>query len=202
MTEITDDNVVLSPAMERFVLQWGELGGQWGVNRSIAQIHALLLLSARPLTADHVSRTLGLARSNVSTSLKELQSWDLVRRAPTLGDRREHFEAKGDGWEMAKRILEIRKARELTPAATALEDCLAELKADQSANPEGGHVALDRLSDIKDNIDLFESWYDQMRNVPKETLTPLIKLGSKIVDLLAPFTSKETTKGDARSNSA
>ena len=72
MTEITDNTSQLSPAVEHFILHWGDLGGQWGVNRSVAQIHALLYLSERPRTAEDIADTLGLARSNVSTSLKEL----------------------------------------------------------------------------------------------------------------------------------
>src|ERR1700733_15902070 len=98
MTEISD-RTGLRPAIERCVLAWGEMGGQWGVNRSVAQIHALLYLSERPLTADEIADALGLARSNISNSLKELQAWNLVRRVPIKGDRREHFEAETDIWE-------------------------------------------------------------------------------------------------------
>ena len=93
MTEITDNRIPLPIAIERFVLHWGEMGGQWGVNRSVSQIHALLFLSERPLTAEEIADTLGLARSNVSNSIKELLGWDLIRRVPLRGERREHFEA-------------------------------------------------------------------------------------------------------------
>ena len=104
MTEITDKPINLAPALERFVLHWGDMGGQWGVNRSVSQIQALLYLSERPLTAEEIAETLGLARSNVSNSIKELLSWNLVRRVPMRGDRREHFEAEADVWEMFIRI--------------------------------------------------------------------------------------------------
>src|SRR4051794_41754362 len=97
MTEITVQSS-LPPAVERFILHWGDMGGQWGVNRSVAQIHALLYLSERPLTAEEIAETLGMARSNVSNSLKELGGWKLVRRGPPLGDPREPFEAESDPW--------------------------------------------------------------------------------------------------------
>src|SRR5690606_37946176 len=98
MTEI-NDTIDLSPAVSRFVLHWGDLGSQWGVNRSVAQIHALLFISDRPLTAEEIAETLGLARSNVSNSLKELLGWKLIERVPVLGDRRDRFAALGDIWE-------------------------------------------------------------------------------------------------------
>src|SRR5436190_2592474 len=104
MTEITEKTSKLPSAAERFVLHWGDMGGQWGVNRSVSQIHALLYLSDRPLTAEEIAETLGLARSNVSNSLKELLAWNLIRRVPILSDRRDHFAAETDIWEMFIRI--------------------------------------------------------------------------------------------------
>ena len=117
MTEISviDEQVPvrLPPAAERFVLHWGDMGGQWGVNRSVAQIHAVLFLSERPLTADDIAAALGMARSNVSNSLKELLAWNLIRRVPIKGDRREHFAAETDIWEMFLRIAARRKDKPL-----------------------------------------------------------------------------------------
>src|ERR1700720_1512477 len=104
MTETTDITKTLPAAVERFVLHWGDMGGKWGVNRSVSQIHALLYLSDRPRTAEEIADMLGLARSNVSNSIKELMAWDLIRRVPIKGDRREHFEAESDVWEMFMRI--------------------------------------------------------------------------------------------------
>lgn len=115
MTEIKEENA-LSPAIERFILHWGDMGATWGVNRSVAQIHALLLVSDRPMHAEEIAETLHLARSNVSTSLKDLTTWDLVRRTPIRGERRDHFEAVGEVWDMVARIVEMRKAREIDPA--------------------------------------------------------------------------------------
>jgi DNA-binding transcriptional regulator GbsR (MarR family) len=187
MTEITDKTVKLTPAIERFVLHWGDLGGSWGVNRSVAQIHALLLISERPLTAEEIAATLGLARSNVSNSMRDLLSWDLVRRAPILGDRRDHFEAEGDVWEMVTKIVAIRKARELDPAAEVLRACLAEAQCDRSVSP----LAVRRLKDLQELVDTLDDWYEQMNAIPKSKLLPLIKMGAKAVDLLTPFLGKK-----------
>src|SRR5690349_10252477 len=115
MTEISENSSKLPPAAERFVLQWGDMGSQWGVNRSVGQIHALLYLSEKPLTADDISDQLGMARSNVSNSLKELQNWRLIRRVSVFGDRRDYFEAECDLWEMLLRIAAGRKEREIDP---------------------------------------------------------------------------------------
>jgi len=109
MTEITDNRKPLPLAIERFVLHWGEMGGQWGVNRSVSQIHALLFLSERPMTAEDIADALGIARSNVSNSIKELLGWNLIRRVPVRGDRRDHFEAETDTWEVFLRIAAGRK---------------------------------------------------------------------------------------------
>jgi DNA-binding transcriptional regulator GbsR (MarR family) len=100
MTEITDQSANLPASVQAFVLHWGDLGGQWGVNRSVAQIQALLYLSDRPLTAEDIADALGLARSNVSNSIRELIGWKLIRRVPVLGDRRDHYEAEADLWQI------------------------------------------------------------------------------------------------------
>jgi len=94
MTEITKISDRLPPAIEHFILKWGDMGSAWGVNRSVSQIHALLYLAGRPLTAEDISDALGIARSNVSNSLKELMTWGLIRRVPILGDRRDHFDPR------------------------------------------------------------------------------------------------------------
>ena len=81
----------LTPVMEKYILHWGEMGTRWGVNRTVSQIHALLYLSPTPLAAEEITETLSVARSNVSTSLKELQNWGLIRVTHVMGDRRDHF---------------------------------------------------------------------------------------------------------------
>lgn len=189
MTEISEIDAKLSPALERFILHWGDMGATWGVNRSVAQIHALLLVSDRPLPAEDIAETLSLARSNVSNSLKELTTWDLVRRAPIRGDRRDHFAAEGDVWEMVARIVEMRKAREIDPAKAVLTACLNDARKDPTANP----AAVKRLDDIAELIDLLDGWYGQVKDLPKESLLPLIRMGSKAVDVIKPFVGKKKT---------
>ncbi len=180
MIEITDKTIILAPALERFILHWGDMGGQWGVNRSVSQIQALLYLSERPLTAEEIAETLGLARSNVSNSIKELLSWNLIRRVPMRGDRREHFEAEADVWEMFIRIAAGRKEREIDPAITALKFCVSAANADAKVHP----VARKRLADLLDFVETLETWYAQMLTVPRSKIARLIRLGVRIVNIL------------------
>jgi DNA-binding transcriptional regulator GbsR (MarR family) len=179
MTETTDSKK-LPPAVERFILHWGEMGDRWGVNRSVSQIHGLLYLAEAPMTAEDIAETLGMARSNVSNSLKELLSWDLIRRVPVLGDRRDHFEAETDIWEVAARIAAGRKQREIDPALAALRACVS----DAAADPAMSKIAAKRLKDMLVFTELVDRWYVQMLNVPRPRLIALIKLGEKIVSLL------------------
>lgn len=190
MTEITNSPSQLSPAVESFILHWGDLGGQWGVNRSVAQIHALLYLSERPLTAEDIAETLGLARSNVSNSIKELMAWRLIHRVPVRGDRRDHFEAETDIWEMVTRIAQGRKEREIDPAAEALRACMAEAERDDQISP----VALKRLEEMLDFVETINRWYEQMLGVPKPALIALIKMGSKVTSLLSPGARRRSKK--------
>jgi DNA-binding transcriptional regulator GbsR (MarR family) len=180
MTEITEKSAKLPGAVERFVLHWGDMGGQWGVNRSVSQIHALLYVSERPLTAEEIAATLGLARSNVSTSIRELMAWNLIRRVPVKGDRREHFEAETDPWEIATRIAAIRKEREIDPALDALRACVLEAEGDPKLHP----VAAKRIKDMWSFVEMLDRWHAQMLTVPKPKLAALIRLGTRIASLL------------------
>ena len=182
MTEMAEheSQSKMAPAVERFVLHWGDMGGRWGVNRSVAQIHALLYLAERPLTAEDIADSLGMARSNVSNSLKELLGWKLIRRIPVMGDRRDHYEAETDLWEMLTRIAQGRKERELDPAASAIRACIAEAERDETVNP----VARRRLEEMGRFVGEIERWYGQMLNVPPPKLMQLMKMGGKVVDLL------------------
>jgi DNA-binding transcriptional regulator GbsR (MarR family) len=180
MTEINDNAEPLPAPVTRFVLHWGDLGGQWGVNRSVAQIHALLYLSERPLTAETIADELGLARSNVSNSIKELLGWGLIHRVPVLGDRRDHFAAETDIWEIVTRIAKGRKAREVDPAEAALRVCTAEAERDSSVSP----VARQRLKAMLDFVSTMSRWHDEMMQVPKSTLMTFIKMGAKVTRFL------------------
>src|SRR5258708_33648949 len=105
----------LTSVQEKFIRNWGEMGTGWGISRTVAKIHALLYLSAEPLHAEEIARLLSVARSNVSSSLRELQGWGIVRIAHVLGDRRDHFESLKDVWQMLQIIVEERKPREEEP---------------------------------------------------------------------------------------
>lgn len=180
MTETTEVQESLPDPIRRFVLHWGNMGDRWGVNRSVSQVHALLYVAERPLTAEEIAELLAMARSNVSTSLRELMSWQLVRRVPLLGDRRDHFEAETDLWTMVTRIAAGRKARELDPAAAALRDCLAEARMD----PRVGAQARARLEEMLGFVERLSQWYVQMLSLPKSQVIALMKLGTGIVRLL------------------
>lgn len=181
MTRITN-----IPEAEAFILHWGEMGTNWGVNRSVAQIHALLYLSDRPLNAEEISETLKLARSNVSTALKELQSYNIVRRQHVTGDRRDHFIAETDLWELLMRISAERKRREIDPTI----ELLAQLKdriAERKDVPE--HVR-HRIARMHEFISTLTSWYDQVRRLPKPTLVTLMKLGAKVAQFIPGIKNK------------
>ena len=180
MTEIEEHPSKLSPAATEFILHWGNLGGQWGVNRSVAQIHALLFISDRPLHAEEIAEMLGLARSNVSNSIKELLGWRLIERVPLLGARRDHFTAEKDIWEMVTRIAAGRKAREVDPAEAALKACVARAAHD----PQLSSDAKARLADMLDFVTTMSRWHDQMLEVPKPALMRLIKLGAGVTKLI------------------
>jgi len=185
MTETTGKKK-LPIAVQRFILQWGDMGDEWGVNRSVSQIHGLLYLSETPMTAEDIAEVLGMARSNVSNSIRELLAWNLIRRVPILGDRRDFFEAETDIWEVAARIAAARKEREIDPAILALRACVSEAAADPSVSV----VASKRLKEMLAFTELVERWYTQMLNVPRPRLVALIKLGEKIVGLLPAGKSK------------
>ncbi|MEP5762658.1 MAG: MarR family transcriptional regulator [Litoreibacter sp.] len=179
MTEIT--NISDSSAKSQFILYWGDMGGQWGVNRSVAQIHALLFLSVTPLNAEQISDELGIARSNVSNSLKELVGWKLIKRVPLAGDRREHFAAEVDVWEMAMRIAQGRKEREIDPAMDAISECVGKAEAEPALNP----IVLERMREMQTFLTTVDSWYVQMLGVPKAKLNMLMKMGNKVISLLS-----------------
>lgn len=172
----------LSPTAQKFVLHWGEMGTRWGVNRTVAQIHALLYLAGRPLTADDIVETLGVARSNVSTSLKELQSWKLVRVTHVLGDRRDHFVALQDVWEIFRLILEERKRREIDPTLTVLRECAIEGTQDQELDAS----SLARMQGALDFLEMLSASFQDYQHLSPQTLQRLLKMGGKVARFLGP----------------
>ncbi len=170
----------LTSTQQKFILHWGEMGSRWGVNRTVAQIHALLYLSQEPLNAETISETLGVARSNVSTSLKELQSWGLVKVVHAMGDRRDYFDSFKDVWDIFMIILEERKRRELDPTMTILRECVLESEDDKATDPE----VKARIEHTLEFLEQLTGWYEQMKRLDRKTLAKLMTMGAKIQGLL------------------
>jgi DNA-binding transcriptional regulator GbsR (MarR family) len=170
----------LSETMRRYIVQWGEMGSRWGMNRSVAQIHALLYLSEKPLHADEIGETLGIARSNVSTGLKELLAWDLVHVAHVLGDRRDFFSAQHDAWEVIRAIMDGRKRRELDPTLAALREYAAQLKNDKETPP----AVRERIVAQLEFLETVTRWFEAMKRVPRKTLLKMMRMGERIAKLI------------------
>ena len=170
----------LSPAVERYVLHWGEMGTRWGTNRTVAQVHALLYLSPEPLRADQIVDALSVARSNVSTSIRELQGFGLVKMTHVLGDRRDYFESLHDVWELFRVILEQRKKRELNPTLSMLRSATEEVEQEADTDP----VTKERMRNMLTFVETTSDWYEQLSDVPTATLTKLMKLGKGITKLV------------------
>jgi DNA-binding transcriptional regulator GbsR (MarR family) len=174
------DANTLSPVEQRFVLHWGEMGLRWGINRTVAQIHALLFISDLPRPAEDIATILGVARSNVSTSLKELQSWGIVRLVHVMGDKRDHFESLKDVWEMFRVVLDERKKREIDPTLRLLRECIVEAEKDAAT----GAYSEARLRDLAGFFEATTAWYDQIRQWSAASLAKFVKLGDKARKLL------------------
>lgn len=170
----------LSPAVEKYVLHWGEMGTRWGTNRTVAQIQALLYLSPRPLRADEIVDYLSVARSNVSTSMRELQSFGLVKMTHMLGDRRDYFESLSDVWELFRVIIEQRKQRELNPTLSMLRTCAVEVAGEKDTD----EVTKQRIRNMLQFVETTSDWYEQIQQIPTPTLQKIMKLGAKITGFL------------------
>jgi DNA-binding transcriptional regulator GbsR (MarR family) len=165
----------LTPVSERFILHWGKMGSRWGVNRTVAQIHALLFLIGKPMTADEIAETLSVARSNVSNSLKELQDWRLVRVVHTIGERRDRFAASSDTWERFRLIVEGRRKREIDPTLTALHDCLKSPELNQE--PEEN---VQRIRETLVFLEALTTWTDEMLRLKPKTLRKALNIMAHI----------------------
>ena len=171
--------MTLTPIQQRFVLHWGEMGSRWGISRTVAQIHALLYLSPAPLDAEEIADTLSVARSNVSTSIKELLGWGIVKTVHVLGDRRDHFEAMSDVWEMFRIIVDERKRRETDPTLSLLR----EITRDPSLQTKAELHTKQRLESMLSFFELMSTWCDQTRRIPTPVVVRLLKMGDKIAKL-------------------
>jgi len=182
LTETTEGSggMLLTSSMEKFILHWGEMGSRWGVNRTVSQIFALLVLSEKPMNAEEIVETLGVARSNFSNSIKELQSLGLVSMTHKLGDRRDHFIAVKDCWDMMIALAEQRKKREIDPTKDLLSSCLQEAKSD----PQTPKYVQQQFQQMNDFMSLMNTWYGQMKTMDRALLVRFFKVGSKLVSWL------------------
>ncbi len=172
--------MTLTGIQQRFIVHWGEMGARWGINRTVAQVHALLFLSERPLHAEEIASALVVARSNVSTSLRELQGWGIVRVVHILGDRRDYFESLKDVWEMFRIIVEERKKREADPTLAMLRELAAEARKQGAADA----YARDRLMEMLRFFELITRWCEQARGLPTPTIVRMLEMGDKFAGKL------------------
>ncbi|MEM6488987.1 MAG: MarR family transcriptional regulator [Pseudomonadota bacterium] len=170
----------LTPAMRAFVLHWGEMGTRWGVNRSVAQVHALLHLAPRPLPAEEIAETLGIARSNVSTALRELQGWKLIKVSRELGDRRDHFVALEDLFDLVRAVVEGRREREFAPTMEALRAVSGTAQTD-GETPE---AVATRIATTLEMMELFDTWYRDVARLPRSTQMAMLRAGGALARVL------------------
>jgi len=166
----------LDPVIEKLVLHWGEMGARWGISRMVAQIHALLFFTAKPMAADEIVEALGVARSHVSNSLKELQSWGVVKVVHVMGDRREHFQSIKDVWQLFEILLDERKRREMDPTLKMLRETQALLNDGAKADD----YTKERLKEMLEFFELMDGWFGEIRRMPLESRVKLVKWGTKI----------------------
>ena len=180
----------LSPTLSRFVLHRGEMGARWGVNRTVSQIHALLYITGRPMHAEEIADTLDVARSNVSNSIRELHSWNLVKLVHLAGDRRDHFETSTQVWELLRVIVRERQRREIAPTVEVLQSLLAD--------PAIGREPAEAKMRMRETLELLQTltvWSDEMLKLDTQTLTKVLKLGARIKKLLGSEPSEASAKG-------
>jgi DNA-binding transcriptional regulator GbsR (MarR family) len=183
------DMTPLTPVAQKFILHWGEMGTRWGINRTVAQVHALLFISPKPIHAEEIAATLSVARSNVSTSLRELQGWGIVRVVHVLGDRRDHFESVKDVWEIFRIVADERKRREIDPTLRVLRECVEELR---SAG-EGDNYTRERLDSMLEFLTVMMGLFEEVIRMPASTLKGVAKLRGKVITLLGANRQKEAS---------
>lgn len=191
---------MLTPAAQKFVLHWGEMGQAWGINRTMAQVHALLFVSPEALDAEEISKLLDVSRSNVSTSLRELITWGVVRRVHIIGDRRDRFEALKDVMETFRVIMAERKRREMDPTIALLESCVQEVKDGDPAE----HYTREQLEKMLEFCRMVTNWYSQIDRLSTPALLRLFRAGArlaKMFSLMSPA-SHDTPHTDTEAGEA
>ncbi|ACM29049.1 putative ArsR family transcriptional regulator [Rhizobium rhizogenes NBRC 13257] len=179
ITVSTEIAMNLPPLVQSFVLHFGEMGSRWGINRTVGQIYALLYVSPQPLCAEEIVDALGISRSNVSMSLRELQAWNLVLLKHRPDDRRDFFTTPDDVWQILRTLAEERKKREVDPTLTVLREILMQHPASDDERYAQG-----RMSEMHGLIEQLTNWYDEVRLLETDRLATLLSLGAKVTKLL------------------
>lgn len=177
----------MTPKIQNFVFHFGEMGSRWGFNRTVGQIYALLVIVEDPICANEIGEALGISRGNVSMGLKELNSWQLVQTIHKPGDRKDYYHTKGSIWDMANKVFEERRKREMDPTLSLLRD----LMLDEPAN-EQEKFAQQRISEIHDLLENITVWTQSLQTLSPEKIKTLMKLGSsvgKVIELKDKFVS-------------
>ena len=171
----------LTPKIMSFVMHFGEMSSRWGINRTVGQLFALIVISEKPLSAEQLMAALSVSRGNVSMGIKELQSWRLVKTQHFPGDRKEYYTAEGSIWDLATKILEERRKREIDPTLSILRDLL--MDAPGSSEDE---YAQGKMQEMHDLLELTSNWSADLQRIHPDQLKTLMKLGSgvgKVLDI-------------------
>ncbi|WP_309545391.1 GbsR/MarR family transcriptional regulator [Thalassotalea euphylliae] len=169
----------VSPMTQSLILHFGEMGSKWGLNRTLGQMYALIVLTQEPLNADQISECLQISRSNVSMGLKELKSWNLIKLQHIPGDRKEYFSAPSDVWEIARTLVVERRKRELDPTLSMMRDALL-----QSPSNEADRYVQQRVQEMHDLMEMVTLWSNELQGMSSEKLAALLKLGEGVGKLL------------------
>ena len=172
-------DMALNPSMEKFVASWGEMASKWCINRTVAEIHALYILSEQPLSVDDVASSLVFSRSNVSTSLREMESWGLISPVHVRGDRKQYYEAKKDLWEIFRIILDEQRRRVIGPAVATFQECLDE---QIRTAPEDEYTA-ERMREVLSFFNAFNTLCNEFQRLPRGPIQNLFKLKATIREL-------------------
>lgn len=159
----------LTQARERFVRSWGEMASRWGINKTMARIHALLMIAEEPMSTDDIMAKLSISRGNASMNLRALTDWGLIRPIFVGGERREYFESEKDVWNMCCRIARERKRREIEPVIGTLEECLKEAGSGKEAA-----AFRRRLADLLELVDMLDFVLGKMAAQEKNDVLPRV----------------------------
>ncbi len=172
----------LNKEIESCIMAWAENATRWGLNRTEAQIHALLFLVETPMTMEEIAETLGVARSNVSNSLKVLLGWRIIRAINVRGNRRKQYVALKDVWEMFRSVVYEQKRRNIDPFVGMIKDTRNKLEQSKARDAMSEH-ALRQIAQMADFLDASNYWFAQLQSMATETIRQYMKLGNKVLKL-------------------